>query len=153
MAHSILPTELVFLDVATVNKQKNDVLQLIAKEIAAKTNLSAAQINQGLLAREALSTTGFGSGFAIPHTKSNINEGIVAFFRFTDEVEWQSLDEKPVKNAITLIMPEKDNDNMHLKMIAKLARLLVHDDFIDELNQCQSKQSVSDLLALKLKDM
>lgn len=63
-----------------------------------------------------------------------IEQGIVAFVRFSDDVEWDAMDDMPVRNAMVLIMPDKAGDNQHLKMIAKLARLLIHQSFIDELN-------------------
>lgn len=80
--------------------------------------------------REAESTTGFGNGVAIPHAKSNnVKTATILFGRSANEIEWQSLDGKPVNTFISLLVPANAGD-VHLKLLASLSRKLVHKDFV-----------------------
>ena len=86
-----------------------------------------------LCLREEESTTGFGNGIAIPHARHKCvkNAGII-IARLTNEVEWNSIDGDPVTTCICLIAPDDKND-FHLKMLSKLARKLIYEDFVNML--------------------
>ena len=69
--------------------------------------------------REQESTTGFGNGIAIPHAKSNnVKTAAILFGRSTTDIEWQSLDGKPVNTFISLLVPANEGD-VHLKLLAQ----------------------------------
>ncbi|MFL2029377.1 PTS fructose transporter subunit IIA [Loigolactobacillus zhaoyuanensis] len=90
----------------------------------------ADQLVKDYQAREQESTTGFGNGIAIPHAKSNnIEHAAILFARGTTDVEWAALDDKPVNVWISLLVPDNQADT-HLKLLAKLSRQLIHQDFI-----------------------
>ncbi len=83
------------------------------------------------LEREKESTTGFGNGVAIPHARSNnIKEAAILFGRTDSDIEWDSLDGKPVNTFISLLVPNDQGDT-HLKLLAQLSRKLVHKDFVN----------------------
>lgn len=149
---TMINQEAVFLAVDVPANNKIDALTLISQKISQVTSLSADELAAGFTAREALSTTGFGSGFAIPHTKIKAGSGLVAFFRFSQPIQWEAMDDQPVTTAIALVMPETDESNLHLKMIAKLARLLMHEDFINTLDSLTTEQAISEYLNQKLED-
>lgn len=91
---------------------------------------SADQLVSDYQAREQESTTGFGNGIAIPHAKStNIQHAAILVARGTLPIEWASLDDKPVSVWISLLVPDNQADT-HLKLLAKLSRQLIHQDFI-----------------------
>lgn len=72
--------------------------------------------------RESEGITGIGEGIAIPHGKSDSVTKIgIAVGKCENEVEWNSLDEKPV-NVIFLFAVSKDQYNTnHLKLLSELA--------------------------------
>jgi len=81
--------------------------------------------------RERESTTGFGNGVAIPHAKSNnVKTATILFGRSKQDIEWQSLDGRPVNTFISLLVPA-DAGDVHLKLLASLSRKLVHKDFVE----------------------
>lgn len=93
--------------------------------------IDSQSIEQGLQDRETEATTGFGNNIAIPHTKSNaVKEPTVIIARNEEGLEWHSLDGKPVSTIINLLVPDSQAD-MHLKMLAKLSRQMMHTDFTD----------------------
>ena len=80
--------------------------------------------------REHEATTGFGGGVAIPHAKTdNVSEATLLFARLARPVDWRSLDETPVDTVLGILVPTEGND-LHLQLLAKLARKLMHADFV-----------------------
>ena len=63
---------------------------------------------EGLKAREKEATTGFKDHIAIPHCKSSVNKKPGLFLiKFKQAIPWQALDQKPVKVAFGLTIPEQ----------------------------------------------
>ncbi|PIO82460.1 PTS fructose transporter subunit IIA [Loigolactobacillus backii] len=115
------------LKVTTQKEVMQEFAELAQKNGHAK---DADNLYKDLLAREEESTTGFGNGVAIPHTKSKeVLEASIFFARSSNLIEWQSLDDKPVNTWISLMIPV-DQADVHLKLLAKLSRQLMHQDFI-----------------------
>ena len=81
-------------------------------------------------AREAEGTTGMVSGFAIPHCKSAaVKEAAVIVVKFAGDVAWDSMDGQPIKNAIALLVPEGEAATTFLRMLSKVAVLLMNEEF------------------------
>jgi len=82
---------------------------------------------QTLLAREALGSTAFGNGIAIPHVRNPIvgqtGESAISLCFLKKPIDFDALDGKPVTILFTLVTP---NVKAHLNLLAKLAFLL-HD--------------------------
>jgi multiphosphoryl transfer protein len=101
--------------------------------------------------REETYSTGLGHGFAIPHCKSGaIGCGTLAVLKLREPVEWGSLDGQPVRAVILLAMPAADTENTHLKVFAKLARKLMHDEFRDGLLSAASAEAILARLSSEL---
>ena len=83
--------------------------------------------------REREATTGFGGGVAIPHSKTdNVSDAALLFARLSRPVEWHALDDAPVSTVISILAPTSGAD-VHLQLLAKLARRLMHADFVEVL--------------------
>ena len=80
--------------------------------------------------RETEGTTGIGDGIAIPHGKCDAvkNPGLAAMV-IPNGVEYEALDGEPV-DLLFLIAAPNTKDNVHLDVLAKLSRLLMHEDFV-----------------------
>ncbi|MEI5840218.1 PTS sugar transporter subunit IIA [Lacticaseibacillus rhamnosus] len=84
---------------------------------------------EGLKAREKEATTGFKDHIAIPHCKSSVNKKPGLFLiKFKQAIPWQALDQKPVKVAFGLTIPEQGATE-HLKLLSLIARKLIDPDF------------------------
>lgn len=127
----------VFTDVDAAT-DKNTALGTMAKLLADAQNLDADELHAGFVAREGESSTGFGNGVAIPHAKvKGLAQPFVGTVTFNNPVEWDAIDGQPVDIAIGLVMPADDPDQVHLKVLSKLARKLMDDDFIAALKGAQ----------------
>lgn len=86
-------------------------------------------LEAALCAREAEYSTGLGHGMAIPHCKTAaVRVASLALLRLRQAVDWEALDEQPVDMVIMLTMP-RDASGEHLRVFAKLARLLMDMEF------------------------
>ena len=81
--------------------------------------------------RETEGTTGIGDGIAIPHGKCDAvkSPGLAAMV-IPNGVEYEALDGEPV-DLLFLIAAPNTKDNVHLDVLAKLSRLLMHEDKYD----------------------
>jgi len=74
--------------------------------------------------REETMSTGIGFGIAIPHASSDRVEKVVAAFgRSTTGIEFDSLDNAPVKFIVLFVVP-KDQFQTHLRTLAAIAKFL-----------------------------
>ncbi len=74
--------------------------------------------------REETMSTGIGFGIAIPHASSDrISEVVAAFGRSSKGIEFDSLDNAPVKFIVLFVVP-KDQFQTHLRTLAAIAKFL-----------------------------
>jgi fructose-specific PTS system IIA-like component len=106
------------------------------------------EVEDAVWRREAVYSTGFGHGFAIPHCKTDaVRANSLAILKLDTPIEWGSLDEKPVKVLILLAIRESDQATAHMKILATLARRLMHDEFRERLEQEGDAEALCRFLA------
>lgn len=97
---------------------------------------------EGILAREALTSTGLGDGIAMPHSKNAaVKEATVLFAKSNKGVDYESLDGQPTDLFFMIAAPEGANDT-HLAALAELSQYLMKDGFADKLRQVTSPDQV-----------
>ena len=81
-------------------------------------------ILDSLKQREETMSTGIGFGIAIPHCSSDrINDVVAAFGRSKAGIEFDALDNAPVKFVVLFIVP-KNQFQTHLRTLASIAKFL-----------------------------
>jgi mannitol/fructose-specific phosphotransferase system IIA component (Ntr-type) len=74
--------------------------------------------------REETMSTGIGFGIAIPHASSDsVDEVVAAFGRSSEGIEFDALDNAPVKFVVLFIVP-KNQFQTHLRTLASIAKFL-----------------------------
>jgi len=95
-----------------------------------------------LLEREKLGSTGIGQGIAIPHAKTDqVKQIVIAFGLSQKGLNFESLDEEPVY-IIFLVLAPIDATGIHLKVLAKIARLLKDKVFRNSLKSCKDTKEI-----------
>lgn len=85
-------------------------------------------------AREAEYSTGLGFGFAIPHCRTDaVPRASLVVLKLVRPIDWGSNDGQPVSVVMLLTVPAGDTTGAHMKVFAKLARKLMHEEFRAEL--------------------
>lgn len=96
----------------------------------------------GILAREALTTTGLGDGIAMPHSKNAaVKEAVVLFAKKDGGLDYESLDGQPTDLFFMIAAPDGANDT-HLAALAELSKYLMKDGFADSLRATSTPDQV-----------
>lgn len=134
--------------IRSTSKNKAEVIQELATLLY--ENDFVSDINSfvdDVYLRETEGITGIGQGVAIPHGKSiAVKQTAIAIAILEKTITWETLDEKPVKVVIMFAVKEEDADMTHILLLQRIAILLAHDDFIQNLIQVDNKDNLYDLL-------
>ena len=104
-------------------------------------------VEEAVWAREETYPTGMGFGVAIPHCKSpHVTVNSIAVLKLATPVPWKAPDEDPVHFLILIAISAAAKGDQHLKIIASLARKLMHEEFRQQLMDAPSPDSVVRLL-------
>lgn len=103
---------------------RDEVLRAMADVAATDANLDTAKLLQAILDREALLSTGFGGGAAMPHVRlQGVRRFHTVLGRTRKGIEFAAADEKPVHVLLLIVGPEADRDG-YKKLMAKGAKFL-----------------------------
>ncbi len=92
--------------------------------------------------REETMSTGIGFGIAIPHCSSDrLEEVVAAFGRSTSGIEFDALDNAPVKFVVLFIVP-KNQFQTHLRTLASIAKFLNDRSVRDDLAKADSAEQI-----------
>ena len=101
-----------------------------------------------VLTRESISTTGIGNGIAIPHGKSaNVLETTVAIGRCEKQLEWESVDDKPVNFIVLLAVNENDKTGVHVKLLSQMARKLASEETCKRLVDAKTAEEITSIFS------
>jgi mannitol/fructose-specific phosphotransferase system IIA component (Ntr-type) len=88
--------------------------------------------------REALGSTGIGSGVAIPHARSLVVDRLrVAFGRKAGGLEFGAVDGQPVRFVFLIVAPPLEVSNQYLPVLGRIAQF------------CRNGENLARLEALK----
>ena len=105
----------------------------------------AAQFKEGIMAREAQSSTGLGEGIAMPHAKNiAVYEPTVLFAKSNKGVDYDALDGEPVYLFFMIAVPEGAND-IHLDVLANISRLMIQPEFVASLKAAETADDIINL--------
>jgi fructose-specific phosphotransferase system IIA component len=120
----------------------NAMIELAAtqKQVVDKERMRAA-----IFDREKIMSTGVGSGFAIPHGKTDAVRDIVAAFAVTAiPIDYQSLDDQPVR-LIFLLVGKENMVGPHIKLLSRISRLMNKEDFRRQLLEAKTSADVLEI--------
>ena len=107
--------------------------------------LDKDKVRSAIFEREKIMSTGVGNGFAIPHGKTDAVADIVAAFGVTSQpIDYQSLDEKPVRLVFLLV--GKDNlVGPHIKLLSRISRLMNKENFRNKLLDTKTAHDIIEI--------
>lgn len=140
----VLPKEAIITDMKS--KVKNDVIEELVAPIAKITGINSAELIKVLLERERLGSTGIGGGIGIPHGKlKNLESLIMGFGLSRKGVDFESIDSRPTHLFFILLTPE-NSTGLHLKLLARISRLLKNESFKKKLMQATDSEQVYSII-------
>lgn len=138
------------LDVLTIDtinvdlkaRDKKGVLDEMVAPVAEKAGASQEKLVKVLMERERLGSTGIGGGIGIPHGKlKNLDQLILGYGLSRQGVDFESMDGRPTHIFFLLLTPES-SAGVHLKMLARISRLLKNDGLKERLMQADKPEDV-----------
>jgi len=122
---------------------KNSLLASIVRNLEGKGFIGHVdRVITDVIEREKVMSTGIGNGVAIPHAYTDGVDRLVAgFYRTSESVDFQALDNEHV-DLFFIILGPKDSRRDHIKVLAKISRLLNHDDFREDLRKAPDAEAV-----------
>jgi PTS system nitrogen regulatory IIA component len=125
---------------------KKSLLQQLANLAALQLGTSPAEILATVTEREALGSTGFGQGVAIPHGKiDGLTRIYCLFARLSEPIEYKAIDGKPVDLVFLLLSPP-DAGAEHLKALASISRVTRHLPTLDKMRGARSRDALAAVL-------
>jgi mannitol/fructose-specific phosphotransferase system IIA component (Ntr-type) len=92
--------------------------------------------------REETMSTGIGFGIAIPHCSSDrLDEVVASFGRSSGGIEFDALDNAPVKFVVLFIVP-KNQFQTHLRTLASIAKFLNDRSIRESLATAKSREEI-----------
>lgn len=122
---------------------KEDLLGTILRDLDSKGLIKEFDVAiRDVLEREKVMSTGIGNGVAIPHAYTDGVDRLVAgFYRTTQGVDFAALDGENV-DLFFIILGPKASRRDHIKVLAKISRLLNHGEFRKELREAEAAGDV-----------
>jgi PTS system nitrogen regulatory IIA component len=127
---------------------KTEALEILVEAMTMNTEaVNKKEILNVLLEREELGSTGIGDGIAIPHGKSSEITQIISGFGLSKQgIAFDSLDGKPAHLFFLLVAPE-NSVGTHLKMLARISRMLKNLDFRERLLKANSQHEIYQIIS------
>jgi PTS system nitrogen regulatory IIA component len=126
---------------------KAAILQQLSVRFAEVYGLVADAVRERIEAREALGSTGFGRGVAIPHARiAGVNRPVAAFLRLEAPVAFDAADGLPVDLVFGLLSPEQAGA-AHLHALAAISRMMRDERMHAALVQAPTAEALYGLLS------
>ena len=128
-------------------RDKMGALEELAAPVARAAGVPSEEIVRVLMERERLGSTGIGEGIAIPHGKlKNLERMVIAFGLSRQGVAFDAIDGLPARIFFLIITPEAST-GLHLKLLARISRLLREAHIREGLSRVESPAHVLALIA------
>lgn len=134
--------------VATVEAgSKQAILGQLSDRFAEVYDLDRKIVLEGIAQREALGSTGFGRGVAIPHARiTELSRPVAAFLRLDAAVDFEAADGVPVALVFGLLSPQAAGV-AHLHALAAISRMMRDERMHEALVQAPGAEAMYGLLS------
>ncbi|MEG1475629.1 MAG: fructose PTS transporter subunit IIA [Longicatena sp.] len=145
MIKDVLLVEAIDLNLPA--KDKQDCFRLMAQKLYDNNKITNVEaFIRALNNREKEGVTGMGEGLAIPHGLDGcVVTPTILFCRLKNPIKYESMDDSDVQKVFMIAVP-KESGQEHLKLIAMLARKMLHKEFVTGLDDLQAKEDILKLL-------
>ena len=141
----LIQPEAVVTGVASTSR--DDLLAAIVDDLDSKGFVDDRDLTaRDLLAREQVMSTGVGNGVAIPHAYTHgVKKMIAGLYRTREPIPFGAPDDAGVDLFFVVLGP-KDSRRDHIRILAKVSRLIGHVDFREDLRRAGDAEAVAAVL-------
>ncbi|HHL0583229.1 TPA: fructose-specific PTS transporter subunit EIIC [Streptococcus agalactiae] len=137
----LLKKEVMIMDLKATSKEAA-IDEMITKLVDTGVVTNFAIFKDGIMKREAQTSTGLGDGIVMPHSKNAaVKEATVLFAKSASGVDYEALDGQPTDLFFMIAAPDGANDT-HLAALAELSKYLLKEGFADQLRQAKTPDDI-----------
>lgn len=137
----LLKKEVMIMGLKATSKEAA-IDEMITKLVDTGVVTNFAIFKDGIMKREAQTSTGLGDGIAMPHSKNAaVKEATVLFAKSASGVDYEALDGQPTDLFFMIAAPDGANDT-HLAALAELSKYLLKEGFADQLRQAKTPDDI-----------
>jgi fructose-specific phosphotransferase system IIA component len=107
-----------------------------------------ARVMEDLEMRESIMSTGVGLGVAIPHAQSDgVSRIHLSLWHPSRALDFNSVDKVPV-DLIFMILGPREDSSEHVKILARISRMLHREDFRTRIREASSSAEVLEIVRI-----
>lgn len=130
----------VAVDMDAVDKAQ--LLRELSKRAASSAKLDREMVSTAILKREALGSTGTGSGIAIPHARfPELKKPFGLLARLGKPLDFDAIDGQPVDVVFLLLLPGAP-DGKQLNALASVARKLRNSEITASIRRARNSEDM-----------
>lgn len=141
---NVVAEEMIFVN--TLFTSQKDLFEFIAQTAFVLGRISNVQsVVDGFYHRESEYSTAMSDGIAIPHCRTeSIIDASVMIVRNSEKVVWTEDEECDLFFA--LLVPESNVNQMHIRILAQIAQLLLEDEFVAQVRLAKDSYQIFDMV-------
>ncbi len=138
----IIDRSLIKLDLAAANQ--DEAIRMLAEAAFAAGRIgNLNEFCSKVKAREAVASTDMGFGIAVPHGKTDcVKDAFVVFGRLQNPIVWNQEAGSEINMIFMLGSPETSESNIHLVILAQLARHLMDEDYLEAMKTAETEEEL-----------
>lgn len=128
---------------ATSRKQ---AIHVLCEALSEATGIGARAIEDAVMERERLGSTGVGEGVAIPHARlPGLSAPVGGFLRLAQGVDFEAIDDRPCDLIFMLLAPDGAGAD-HLRALAQVSRFFRQVAVRDGLRKARNENEIKALI-------
>ena len=125
---------------------KRELLKEMSAKLAHHENIDFHLVEDAMLERETLGSTGYGEGVAFPHARIEGAKRVKAYFtKLSSPIEFDSVDGEGVDLVFMLVSPENSGAD-HLQALATLSKAMHNKAMCAKLRKATTKDEIYKIL-------
>lgn len=144
---TVISKEMIFKNTEFTTQE--EVFGFLANRMK-ETNrsINVEDIIKGFYHREEEFSTYIGNQIAIPHCRNkSVIYASVAIIINKKGIPWTDQEEMP-DMIFALMIPEQKEDQIHIKILAQVAQLLMDDDFVEKIRNAKTEEEIYEFVKI-----
>lgn len=141
---SLLDKQTILLNLK-VDTKETLIKRMVAALDGKVENTLLPVIEEAVLEREQVMSTGVGKRLAIPHAKlQQLDQNLAVFARLDHPLEYGSIDNQPVE-LVVLLIGSQDKASIHIKLLSRVSRLMNNDLLRNHLFDAKNEDQILEI--------
>lgn len=125
---------------------RKTAIHILCEALSEATGIGARAIEDAVMERERLGSTGVGEGVAIPHARlAGLEAPVGGFLRLAHGVDFEAIDDRPCDLIFMLLAPDGAGAD-HLRALAQVSRFFRQSAVRDGLRKARNEEEIKSLI-------